>query len=551
MQKWSLNNHTVEVIQSTSDLELQKSIFERVKDRKGFSSNETKVIIPRYFLRVIGIEDKESGYFNYLLDLKKSLERHPNLFLLFEEGMAHTIPSDQMKRLNMFWAEVLFNGEVSAKTIVDKLYSEGMLIDFPNENTSKQIKGNLQGLLEYYFSIHHFKVEPNELKQLIYYLVFWTNTYVENLFMNFDFTDINPKVVFYGDISKEEIYFLIYLASLGCDVIYFNPEKEYFFEEIDKGFSIKVEFPRKINMQPFPKKRIVERVSTVALGASEEINSMLSSGEIAFYRPWSLIDHKTQSVTLKTTYPEIAILSKEPTVVRPGWKVEDDTVFIPNLFAKISGVHADQKQYWREFNTLADESNALFFKSLPITNPLQRDSRNAYVESLSFLDETGMVSEEKLLKSKKWPYQKVNRSIQKRIAHEIAEICNKPEIQSSTSIPRDTLRGIMIMLLFEVEESYIKLLQNFDFSKNVPRIVIFNDGNQNFNFEEALVLQLMNRLGVDIFLFNPSGQNDIEHYLPTTLYDTHMLENMVFDLEYKNKQYRGKDSFFFNRFFSN
>ena len=43
---------------------------------------------------------------------------------------------------------------------------------------------------------------------------------------------------------------------------------------------------------------------------------------------------------------------KEKALVRDGWKVENNTVYIPNIFAKISGTHEDKDKYWQELNEI-------------------------------------------------------------------------------------------------------------------------------------------------------------------------------------------------------
>ena len=61
--------------------------------------------------------------------------------------------------------------------------------------------------------------------------------FVPKLFNDIDYNPkikkdiINPKVLFYGEIKKHEIYFLIFLSKLGCDVIYINSISDIRFFE--------------------------------------------------------------------------------------------------------------------------------------------------------------------------------------------------------------------------------------------------------------------------------------------------------------------------------
>ena len=62
-------------------------------------------------------------------------------------------------------------------------------------------------------------------------LIVWTYTYAKNI--KYD-SSINPKCIYYGNIERHEIYFLIMLYKMGYDVIYINPLKEEFWSEIEE-----------------------------------------------------------------------------------------------------------------------------------------------------------------------------------------------------------------------------------------------------------------------------------------------------------------------------
>lgn len=535
MQKWSLNDHRIEVVQVQTDKDLLVSLQEPVHMRHAFAHDDRQVIIPRHFLRVIGIEDQERDYLNYLFDLDNTLKKQGNLYLRVTEGFEESFDKELLRELNLAWSSLLLLPEVTGKVIVDLLYTKGLLVDFPNENTAKQLRGNLQGLFEYHFEVNQHNVDPNELKAIVFYLISWSHLYVKPLFTNFDYQHVNPKVLYYGDISKEEILFLIYLSSMGCDVLYFHPQREVHFEEVDRGFSAKVEFPRKISLQPFPKKRAVERATTVAYGASEQINELLGGEESLYYRPWALMDMPTQAVTLKATYSEVAPLSKENAMVRPEWRVADGIVYIPNLFAKVNGTHRNKNVYWKEVYDLMEAKTTLNFKTLPISSKPERDY---YQEYFQLLDLKGYLSEEKLLAWTRWPYQHLPTGLQKRLAHEISEMCNRVEVTHLSIRQKEPLKVKILGKLLEVEEKFIKLVQTFDFPQAVPKIVIYNnETNGDLSFEDAIVLRLLNRLGLDIVIFNPTGHNDIENYLNHTFYDVHRLDQMEFNLAFKEKSF--------------
>ena len=58
----------------------------------------------------------------------------------------------------------------------------------------------------------------------------WIRIYINPLII--DYKDA-PKVVFYGDIKKHELYFLLILYFAGFDILYINPNGLSEFENIN------------------------------------------------------------------------------------------------------------------------------------------------------------------------------------------------------------------------------------------------------------------------------------------------------------------------------
>ena len=53
--------------------------------------------------------------------------------------------------------------------------------------------------------------------------------------------------------------------------------------------------------------------------------------------------------------------------------------------------------------------------------------------------------------------------------------------------------------------------------------------------EDVALLAFLNRFGVDIVFYNPTGKLDLEKYLQEDTFDGHRLEHMVFDYNTKNR----------------
>jgi hypothetical protein len=90
----------------------------------------------------------------------------------------------------------------------------------------------------------------------------------------------------------------------------------------------------------------------------------------------------------------------------------------------------------------------------------------------------------------------------------------------------------------------IQLMEKFDYSQHVPKLIIYNNESRGMlSRSDAALILLLNQFGIDIIVYNPPGHNDIENFLHDSLYDTHWLEDVVFDLEYK-EPFKLKKKFF-------
>jgi hypothetical protein len=86
----------------------------------------------------------------------------------------------------------------------------------------------------------------------------------------------------------------------------------------------------------------------------------------------------------------------------------------------------------------------------------------------------------------------------------------------------------------KLPNNVLRMLQKFDYTQHVPRLIIYH-GNEHETFtrEDAALLLLLNEFGVDIVLFNPTGQLDIEAFVEEKYFDMHWLEDISFNEEFK------------------
>ena len=103
------------------------------------------------------------------------------------------------------------------------------------------------------------------------------------------------------------------------------------------------------------------------------------------------------------------------------------------------------------------------------------------------------------------------------------------------------------MDLLNLNEDFIRLVDNFDFANEIPKIIIFLEKESVLSSENLFILGYLHQIGFDIIIFDPSGMTNTENVLDASLISNIRLDYMKYDLmfeEVKKKEKKG----FFDRF---
>lgn len=525
---------------NANNLQLDDKIWEALKtpltQRKGYKISSNVVKIPAYFYRFIGIKENEEEYFDEIIRTHKELMFLGTLYLSVSSGFKRDVGIKVQSVLCNMKEENLIN---DISFLIQKAEENNLFANIKNIYFKDQIKNNLKVVLEYYKNIIKEDIRLNEI---LAFLVYWINLYIPSLILNYDYKEYNPKVIYYGKAKEEEGLFLILLWTLGMDVLYFSTEEDEVFSKIDpyNTFSREVLYSRRCNIKDLPES-FKNRIATTAYETREELDKILYNEETNFYRPWQFADYKVKAVTLKTTYEESFIWMKEKGSIRSGWKAGNNTVYIPNIFAKVIGTNEDLEEYFKSIDKVLSEKNTLFIDKLPIieyTHLEYGKLNQIYPKDSLYFDV------DKMINSHWWPYKELRIGLQRALGENIKELCLNPVIYNKQNEnARDFQVEIFSVLINNLDKKFQELLQSFDYSEEVPKVLIFNnEQNGNLSMEDCIMLTLLNYMGVDIFIFNPSGYSDIENYIYKELYDIHTLDKMSFNLEFRKP--KGKKNLF-------
>ncbi|MBX4261833.1 YceG family protein [Clostridium estertheticum] len=503
-------------------------------ERIGFLSGSVPYI-PVYFYRYIGINQNEDDYYNNIFRLDKTLSILDSLYLKFTHSLpVSTVPKLITSTINIWQYVDPFDSSLNGKLAT--LLMEHKLFPTANHNLSCSMANSFSYILDLYCN-EEKNVSLPKIKNLSLKLLSWINDYVPNLMKDFDFQStfsdviINPKVIYYGDIKKHELLFLIFLSKLGCDILYINSLSDIVSDIIDSSdlFSKIFELAYKAPLKEFPKEELLIRQETIALKASRELTTTLYADNDGFYRPWQFEEYKTRPATLKTTFYELKSLWNEPSSLRTGFNVENNTVYIPNLFAKISGVHSDLALYWKDFFELKSAENTLFIPEIPFTSATYSKTD---LYSLAFvLDKNGLIDKQKLLVHNCYNFSYLKTSLQQIILEKINYLIKSDML---LKVIDKEFKLIILMTILDLNKNILQLLQQYDYPSKIPKLLIYDNNENIFSDEDSIILCFLNLFGFDISILTPTGYNNIEEKIKEKFYDNHKLEAVNFSLSLPN-----------------
>ena len=150
-------------------------------------------------------------------------------------------------------------------------------------------------------------------------------------------------------IYKGMKFILILLYKMGYDVIYINPLKEEFWDEIDSdGLSECIKEMEILSIESFRERankgEVINNFETITKQIQRDIENELFLNTGVF-KPWQFRSGYTKSVLLDTILEDIYIYWNEPCKLRSGFKVEGNTVRVPCFFKKINGIYNDELEY--------------------------------------------------------------------------------------------------------------------------------------------------------------------------------------------------------------
>lgn len=502
-------NRKIEVVSIKSD-NIFEDVFEFTINRTGYKEDDEIIYVPTYFTHIQGsFEDYEKKLIKLDERLTQDIKGYTRL-----TSFTNTVDENFTDKFDKYWIDIKTPDVRAVMTNLEEVFVHIC----ENENLRKILVEKFEIVLEMYLKQ---QLNMNLAKESIKKLLFICKKYYFNIMNEYYLQEGNPKILCYGQIYRDDLYFLLLMYFCGVDIIYFNPTKQEKFpfpRDIVPYIDVQ-KHGRTANITKIfvtNKDNETNRQETVAYIASQEINMVLHEDKGGIYGNWQFERYMVIANTIKTSYDEIAQLNTVEARFRQGFEVEDGCVYIPNIFSKISGISIDKSAYFDFFDTAS--AGALIIDSVPFS------VKREHNQLQSLVSKEGLIDKDVIKKLPQYQFSHLKESVQDYILSTIQEMVSKKDVLFRFA-EDENIDNFIVYESLTLERRYQDLLQNFDFPYKIPRIVIFHDNQEVFNKNDAIRVAFFVMSGFDVVIFTPSGYNDIEVVLNDFIYDVHKLES--------------------------
>lgn len=476
-------------IEISSPNQVEQELGSLRSQRIGTSDGVTQAT---YFVLLSGFDDEDT-YRNMLFNIRKNITNSAKPLVFIENGLDKPSYDEGLEYYN-----------------INRNNPTSMIMEFISRINVPTSKDRTILAQKKFISIMNSKkntLSNNALFGLCVNVCVWFKQCVE--LINFNMSDI-PMFFLYGNPNEHDFTLMELLSSVGFDILIACPDKTK-AEGIKKlntnGTMQIIEYHNTSNIKDFPTQLVRAKVATTAYNASRDLDNILYNDGCMFRdRHYSFC----QTVTLKTTFDEIDILWNEESKYRPGFASDENTVTVPNIFAKLDGVPmGDTNKYVKDIQNKLTP-NSMGYNLVPFFNPKYGlNDFSKYFNGIN-LDLAKIKLDNNVNK-----YMYLPDHVQDFIFCKMQEVINSGYLK----IKYPDIMHLTIKVGTLLPPDILKLVQNYDFTKEIPKIVVVHANRNPFSVYECIYLLLLNFLGFDILIYTPTGYKNIENYIDSRAFE--------------------------------
>ncbi len=459
------------------------------------------------FLRMTGVADRLT-YQEELYRFREELEQGGRKVVIVENGLIppsneeisqiRRKPCESKERLiGELSANLIYAGSAELQKIMRHAFMEAATEE------AERTGGNL-----------------NRLTSRAVQLLCWLKRYQGQLFQGWKAPQVGCFIYLGGCRNENEAFFFRFLGRLPVDVLILVPDlRRQCCLQADTLYELR--YDNSMELKGFPGRDFQTPMATAAYHAERELDSTLYDGS-SIFRDQQY--QKAVSLTLQSIYEEIEILWKEEARYRPGFAVTDDTVTIPVIFAKVSGIrNGAVKEYWSGIDRLLSP-DALLVRGAPF---LRQQEPNPIRASVTQFLKNGRLLRSKIKSHPDYAYGMLREEIQEHILDKLQMLLDRRLIRGTYE---NGTEYTIIATILNLSKNMVRLFQRFDFTKKNPKMIYIHTTDTIIPLEDSILTAFLNLAGFDVVFFIPTGYQCVEKYFNGQLLEEHRIGEFVYDL---------------------
>lgn len=364
-------------------------------------------------------------------------------------------------------------------------------------------------------------MNTNRLTNKAVYLLCWLKRYQGELFHNWKLPEIGCVIYLGGCRDENEAMFFRFLAKLPVDVLILVPNRNSRCV-LEDAVLYEMNFPESLNVTKVPRENGEIQIGTAAYHAERELDTLMYQ-DSGMYRNRQY--EKAVAVTLRTMYEEIAILWDQELKYRPNFGTSEDTVTMPVIFAKVSGVK-DQNaaRYWAAIKGLLT-GDTLLIKQVPYVNSTDYNPMKAHAAEFF---KNGKVQKARIRAHPDYQYGVLREEVQEHILEKLQALIDMRAIRGTFE---NGTEYTIVSTVLNLKKEIVRLIQKFDFTRKNPKIVYINPTEKPISLEDSIITAFLNLVGFDVLFFVPTGYQSVEQHFNRGLMEEHQIGDYMYDLK--------------------
>ncbi|WP_300954963.1 YceG family protein, partial [uncultured Clostridium sp.] len=131
-----------------------------------------------------------------------------------------------------------------------------------------------------------------------------------------------------------------------------------------------------------------------------------------------------------------------------------------------------------------------------------------------------------------YKFKKYSEDVQNFLLNKFNETIKSKELFNKVFTKEEILK--LLILVLGLNESIVRLIDNFDFTSNIPKLVIYLEDENTMPESMQMLLGYLHIVGIDIVIFNPSGLFNINNVIKASALNDFRLDVMKYNSKYKN-----------------